>query len=232
MMKTTLAVFVLLLAACGEDVDSDATQDQTSKPDEDFSGSPPGIAADFEIYTITCVETIARFRASIPYADDGSPVGGLECLWTFDDGTTSTECAGEHRFAEAGNHDFVLEVTDPATGAKAIATQTRFFYPPLELTLDVTTDDLSITWKASSNTGGMLQVVTVTPHALVIADDPNYHSNLQYTVRVAEPGTYTVTYDVEDERGVSEICNARIEKQVEVMCGHDDHDHTDPVHLH
>jgi hypothetical protein len=225
-MKTTFLLSALLFTACGDNLhpeDSQDSEDQTSKTDEDFSGSRE-IDADIFIETITCTETIARFEAGARYTDDGSPVAGFECLWTFDDGTTSSECVGEHLFAAAGTHDFVLQVTDPATGATDIVTQTRFFHPPLELSLDVTGDDLSITWNASSNTGGE-QHVFVTPAELIITDDPNYHFNTQFTLPVKQAGTYTVTYDVEDERGVSEICSATIVKQITLVCDGDGHVH-------
>ena len=226
-MKTTFLLPALLFAvACGDNPhteDADDIKGQTSKTDEDFSGARE-IDADIFIETITCTETIARFEAGARYVDDGSPVLGIECLWTFDDGTTSTECIGEHPFAVAGTHDFVLQVTDPATGATDIATQTRIFQPPLEISLDVTGDGLSITWNATSNTGGE-QHVFVTPADLIITDDPNYHFNTQFTLPVKQAGTYTVTYDVEDERGVSEICSATIVKQITLVCDGDGHVH-------
>ena len=230
-MKTALllSAFVpaLLLAGCGDNLHPEDTEDQSSSCTGDHcdgGGETPAREIDAAIYieTITCNETIARFEADAQYVDDNSPVFGIECLWTFDDGTTSTECAGEHLFDRAGAHDFVLEVTDPATGATDIVTQTRLFAEPLELTLDVTSDDLTISYVATSNTGGE-QVVFVSPDELVIADDPDYPRATSGTVRVTEAGTYTVTYDVEDERGVSEICSGQIVKTITVVC--DGHGH-------
>jgi hypothetical protein len=219
---------LLLAAACGDNLEPEDVEDQSSSGTEDGSGHEETSAREIEasifIETITCTETIARFEAGAQYADDGTPLTNYTCLWTFDDGTTSNECVGEHQFAEAGDHDFVLEVTDLDTGATDVVTQTRFFYPPLVATLDVSTLDLAIAYIGTSNTGGE-QVVFVSPEEFVISDDPNYPRNTSGVVRVTQPGTYTVTYDVEDERGVSEICSARVVKEITVVCGHDDHVH-------
>jgi hypothetical protein len=221
-MTTKLLLPALLLAtACGDNLHP---TDQTSLGSEDEQGGSNHedvreVDASIFIETITCVDTIARFEAGARYADDGSPALDIACLWTFDDGTTSNQCAGEHQFATAGAHDFVLEVTDLTSGATDRVTQTRIFAPPLELTLDVSSDDLTISYAATSNTGGE-QVVVVTPAELVVADDPNYPRTTSGTVRVTQAGTYTVTYHVEDERGVSEICQGELVKEVTVVCGH------------
>ncbi|HEY5928318.1 MAG TPA: PKD domain-containing protein [Kofleriaceae bacterium] len=224
-MKRCLPLLVLglLIVGCGDNLHPDdelAGASQGGEYDDDDNPAPRAIDADIFIETITCTETIARFEAGARYVDDNSTVFGIECLWRFDDGTTSTECVGEHLFDRSGAHDFVLEVTDPATGATDIATQTRIFAPPLELTLDVMSEDLTISYAATSNTGGE-QVVFVSPDEFVIADDPNYPRTTNSTVRVTQAGTYTVTYDVEDERGVSEICSGQVVKTITVVCDGD-----------
>jgi hypothetical protein len=218
-----------LVCACADNLNSGdrvATSPDANEANEANEGSPSdsptdarAIDAQIFIDAITCDNTIARFEAEARYVDDNSPAVNIACNWTFDDGSTSNECAGEHLFDAAGAHDFVVEVTDLDTGASDIATQTRLFDPPLELTLDVTGDDqsLSIMYAATSNTGG-LQAVTVTPSELVVADDPNYPQATSGTVRVLEHGTYTVTYYVEDERGVSEICSGQLVEQVTLAC--------------
>jgi hypothetical protein len=226
-MKKRSLILGLLIAGCGDNLHPEDTRDLSSSgSDEDGSGgdAPRTIDAAIDIQTITCVETIARFEGFASHVDDNSPVFNIACKWTFDDGATSNECIGEHRFDRAGAHDFVLEVTDLDTGATDISTQTRQFHPPLELTLDVTTSDLTISYVATSNTGGE-QVVFVQPDELVIADDPNYPRTTTGTVRVLQAGTYTVTYDVEDERGVSEICSDRLVREVTVVCSGDGHVH-------
>jgi hypothetical protein len=223
-MTTKLLLPALLLAAaCGDNLAPEGAEGQSTSGNEE---GPPARAIDADIFieTITCHETIARFEAGARYVDDNSNVFGIQCLWRFDDGTTSTECAGEHPFDRAGAHDFVLEVTDPATGATDIATQTRIFAPLLELTLDVTGDGLSISYTATSNTGGE-QVVFVSPDEFVIVDDPNYPRTTSGTVRVTQAGTYTVTYDVEDERGASEICSGQLVKTITLVCDGDGHVH-------
>ena len=224
MLKRCLPLLVpgLLIVGCGDNLHPD--EDQASVTSEgtdhdDDTDDPPARAIDADIFieTITCVDTIARFEAGARYVDDNTNVADIACKWTFDDGATSTECVGEHQFERSGAHDFVLEVTDLATGATNIATQTRLFAPPLALTLDVTSDDLTISYVATSNTGGE-QVVFVSPDEFVIADDPNYPRTTNSTVRVTRAGTYTVTYDVSDERGVSEICDGRLTREITVVC--------------
>jgi hypothetical protein len=227
-MKKLLLVPALLFAACGDNLQPDEDQlatgaGGTEVPSDDPEARP--LQAQIFIETITCVETIARFEAGAQYLDDGTNALNIACSWTFDDGSTSSECAGEHRFATAGAHDFVLEVTDLDTGATAVSTQTRVSAPPLELTLDVTSNGLSISYNASSNTGGD-QIVFVLPEALVhIEDDQNYPRATSATLRVREPGTYTVRYDVEDERGSGEICQAQLLKEIEVVCDGAGHVH-------
>jgi hypothetical protein len=228
MTKKLVLVPALLVAACGDNLHPEEDQvTVTSGGDhEDDTPDAPARAIDAAIFidTITCVDTIARFEAGARYTDDNSTVLDIACKWTFDDGATSTDCAGEHQLDRAGAHDFVLEVTDLDTGATGVTTQTRIFAPPLELTLDVTADDLSISYVATSNTGGE-QVVFVSPEQFVLVDDPNYPRTTDSMVRVTRAGTYTVTYLVEDERGVSEICNDELVKTVTVVCTGDGHVH-------
>ena len=238
MMKRYLAVMGVLVGCAGENFDSgdrntSSSTNEDTATEEGTGDTPTDVLApdaSITIYPITCERTIARYEA---YGVGPNEV----CKWTFDDGSTSNECAGEHEFDVAGDHYFVLEVTDLVTGATGIDTQTRFFWPPLELTLDVTTnDDLSISYVATANDpGNQYQVVHVEPAELVVSDHPDYPRVLNDTVRVLEPGTYTVTFDYEDERGVSEICAGQVVKQVTVApvgcpdAEHDhDHDHPTP----
>ena len=228
-MKTRLIVPVLAaLTACGDNLHPDEDQVQVNSEEEggghDDDGPPRAINAGIGIMTETCERTVAHYEAFASYTDDNSPATNIACVWTFDDGATSTACTGSHQFAIAGSHDFVLEVTDLDSGATARSTQTRIFHPPLALTLEVSSTDLTISYTAVSNTGGE-QVVFVSPDALVIADDPNYPRTTIGTVRVTEAGTYTVTYDVEDERGVSEICSGRLTRTIDVACDKDNVGH-------
>jgi hypothetical protein len=220
-MKRCLPL-LLLIVGCGDDLQPD--EDPADVTLQEGDPAPRAIVADLFIETITCVDTIARFEAGARYVDDNTNVANIACHWSFDDGTSSTECAGDHLFARSGAHDFVLEVTDRDLGAVDTATQTRNFQPPLALTLDVTSDDLTVSYAATSNTGGE-QVVFVSPDEQVIADDPNYPRTTRGTVRVTQAGEYTVTYDVEDERGVSEICSGRVVKTITVVCDGDGHVH-------
>jgi hypothetical protein len=224
---TVLGVLVAACAQDGQGEQQDLSSAEGQQQEQDGGSGDNGGGEDapvpaleplIYIETISCDRTVARYEAS--------PSGpNFACKWTFDDGSTSNECVGEHEFAVAGSHDFVLEVTDLSTGATGIATQTRSFEPVLELTLDVTGDGLSITYAATSSSPGPLNVVRVEPAELVIADDPNYPSVTSGTVRVREAGTYTVTYDFEDERGSGEICSGQVVKQITLVCDGEGHVH-------
>ncbi len=228
-MKIKLLVPALLLAvACGDNLHD--TDDQTSFGSED--GAVPtdaparAIEASIYIETPSCDGAIAAFEMDARYADDQSPlpITDYTCLWKFDDGTTSTDCAGQHEFADGGDHDFVLEVTHVATGETVEVMQRRFIYPPIEANLDVTTGDRTITWNATVNVGAEVHVF-VEPAELLVDADPLYHTNRNYTVEVLRDGAYTVRMTVEDERGAGPICTAEIVKQVNVFCTGGEHTH-------
>ena len=229
-MKLALLASTLLLAACGDNLP--ATDDQASFGTDDDSippdaGSPArAIEASIYIETPSCDGAIAAFETEVRYADDQSPVPvtDFSCLWQFDDGTTSTDCAGQHEFAVGGFHDFVLDVTRLATGEVTRADQRRYIYPPIEANLDVTTGDRTITWNATVNVASDVRVF-VQPEDLIITDDPFYYLNRSFTVGVLRDGTYTVAMVVEDERQAGPICTARIEKQVNVYCSGGEHTH-------
>jgi hypothetical protein len=221
---------LLLAAACGDNLHE--TDDQTSFGMDDSNAPNDGgdEARPFEasplIYFPSCDANVASFEADGRYTDttELELVPNISCLWKFDDGATSTSCAGEHTFAEAGWHDFVLEVTDLDTGVTAEATQRRFMQPVIEANLDVTTGDRTITWNATVNVGAEVHVF-VEPAELLVDVDPLYHTNRNYTVEVARDGAYTVRMTVEDERGGGPICTAEVIKQVNVFCTGGEHTH-------
>ncbi|HEY5946329.1 MAG TPA: PKD domain-containing protein [Kofleriaceae bacterium] len=221
---------LLLVAACGDNLEP--TDDETSPGTEAGTGqneetpARPILASPL-IYFPSCDAAVAQYEADARYADtdDLEIVPNISCRWTFDDGTTSTSCAGEHTFAEGGWHDFILEVTDLDTGATDQAVQHRYVYPPIEANLDVTTGDRTITWNATVNVSADVRVF-VQPEELIVTDDPFYYFNRSYTLEVLRDGTYTVVMIVEDERPTGPICSARIEKQVNVFCTGGNHTHT------
>jgi hypothetical protein len=225
----TIAVPCLLVVGCGDNIQPQTEDDTAIDTPGDAPTDARAIEASILIFPDTCEAPIVQFEGAATYSDDGSPVPRFACLWTFDDGTTSTDCLNRHELPTAGSHDFVLDVEDLDTGAIARATQTRILQPRLEAYLDVSTPEcgLEISWEATVNTGAEVHV-TVEPADQIIAE-PDYHLNRTFTLPVRAPGEYTVVMSVEDERGVSEICTARIEKIVTVTkcpcptkptCGH------------
>jgi hypothetical protein len=220
---------VLVAAACGDNLDP--TNDETSLGTEEGAGETEDttarpISASPLIYFPSCDAAVAQYEADARYADTDEIdiVPRFSCQWTFDDGTTSTSCAGEHTFAEGGWHDFVLVVTDLDTGETDEVVQRRYVYPPIEANLDVTTGDRTITWNATVNVSAEVHVF-VEPSELLDTDDPFYHLNRNYTVGVLRDGTYTVRMTVEDERTVGPICSAEVIKTVNVFCTGGDHTH-------
>jgi hypothetical protein len=217
-MKKLLLIPALLLAACGDNLDpKDQASLGTDEGHAEADTRPWYVSAT--IWFPSCDAAVASYEADARFGDtnDIELVPNVSCVWTFDDGTTSTSCAGEHTFAEGGWHDFVVVITNLDTGETREQLQRRFVYPPIEATLDVTTSDLTISWNATVNVTAFVHI-SVEPADLIITDDPFYYLNRTYTLAVREAGTYTVSMDVEDERGAGPICSAHIEKQVEVVC--------------
>jgi hypothetical protein len=217
-MKKLLFLPALLFSACGDNQapdDEQATAETTeAEPVEEVSRA---IEASIYIDMPSCTAAVARFEAGARYVDDGSPAF-VTCKWTFDDGSTSDACAGEHTFATPGFHDFVLDVTDPATGATARATQNRFIEEAHVANLEVTAPEcgLEFSYKASVSTPSENRVFVLEEDKVLPFDG----FLLENTVRVTEPGTYTVVYTAEDERS-GPICEARVEKQVTVTACHE-----------
>lgn len=224
-MKKLFILPALLLAACGDNLASpsdQATAGAESTPTDtetDTDGVSRAIDASIYIETPSCTEALAKFEADVSYVDDGSPVGAVTCKWTFDDGSTSDQCAGEHIFATSGNHEFLVDITHTVTGETARATQVRYVEAPHVADLEVTAPEcgLEFSYKASVSTPSENHIAVLEADK-VIGLDP---FALEGTVRVTEPGTYTVVYTAEDERQTGPICEARVEKQVTVTACHD-----------
>ena len=84
-MKKLFVLPALLLAACGDNLAPDAEQatngaETLPTPEED---APRPIDASIYIYNPSCIASVAAFEADVYYADDRSPVGAVECRWTF-----------------------------------------------------------------------------------------------------------------------------------------------------
>lgn len=218
MLRAIASVIVsgLLVAGCGDNIHPEAEDDTAIDTPDTGPADARAIEASIFISPDTCEAPIVQYEAAAEYSDDGSTVPRFACLWTFDDGTTATDCLGRHELPTAGTHDFVLDVEDLDTGAIARATQTRILQPRLEAYLEVSTPEcgLEISWVATVNVGAEVHV-TVEPADQIIAD-PDYHLNRTFTLPVRAPGEYTVVMHVEEERGASETCVARIEKIVTV----------------
>jgi hypothetical protein len=221
-MKKLLILPALLFVACGDNLaptDEQATAgaEATSTDTEDDVSRP--IDASIYIEMPSCTDALAKFEAGVSYVDDGSPVGTVACKWTFDDGTTSDECAGEHIFAAAGNHEFVLDVTHTVTGETAHSSQVRYVEAPHIADLVVTAPEcgLEFSYTATVSTPSENHIEILEADKVLDLDP----YAVEGTVHVTEPGTYTVVYTAEDERQSGPICEARVERQVTVTACHD-----------
>ena len=217
----------LLVAGCAEDlnVGSDGVVEVDAAHhgrDKEPTEPPRPFEAEIFIFAPSCDAPIAEYEAGTRYVDDGTPVPLIQCRWTFDDGTTSDTCAGQHEFETGGFHDFILDVTDLSSGATDRATQRRFIDFPIEADLEVRTPKcgLEISWVATVFPATFVRVF-VEPADKILPDDPFYYLNREYTLQVAEPGDYTVILLAEDERPVGPICTERVEKVVTVTACHD-----------
>lgn len=216
----------VLGAGCGNNHQPD-TENSISAPDEkawDREEQARAITAGFDVFSPSCVAPVAQFEAVVRYADDPtSLVPNLRCLFTFDDGSVSTQCAGEHTFEEPGLHGFSLEAEDLDTGEVDIIEEDRFIAIPLavELTLDVPVCGLTFSFNAELSTAAETNV-TMDP-ADRFVDAHVFGTSGSFTAR--EAGVYTLRLSAEDERTNGPICQVNIERQVELVACPDDHEH-------
>jgi hypothetical protein len=172
----------------------------------------------FASSSLSCDAASALLEGGAVYDDDGSPVPGATCHYTFSDGSTSDECVLEHDFGAGGIHPVSLDVTVPGVEGTAHLDADVHVYEPLVAALEVTAPEcgLELSWAATINVLAEAHVF-VEPGDKIITDDPLYHWNRSLSLPVTEPGTYTLRLTVEDERTSGPICTAEVVKQVTVV---------------
>lgn len=218
----------LLAVGCGDNVrdeneDTVAIPGANDKEDDPVEAARP-IVASFDVFSPSCVAPVARFEAIVRYADDPmSIVPNVRCLFTFDDGAVSTQCAGEHIFEEPGLHGFSLEVEDLDTGEVDIVEETRFIAIPLtvDLTLDVPACGLTFSFDAVLSTPAETNVTMAPPEKFVDA----HVAGTSGSFTAIKAGVYTLRLTAEDERTEGPVCQVNLERQVELVACPDKPDH-------
>lgn len=229
--STTPALLALLAGGCGDNVPVEVDDSLAVVSSEDLPGEKQNgeeevrpIIAGFDVFSPSCVAPVAQFEALVRYADDPtSIVPNVRCLFTFDDGAVSTQCAGEHTFEEPGLHGFSLEVEDLDTGEVDIVEETRFVAIPLavDLTLEVPVCGLTFSFDAVLSTPAETHVTMDPPEKFV---EPHVIGT-SGSFTALEPGVYTLRLSAEDERTTGPICQVNLERQVELVACPDDHEH-------
>lgn len=215
----------LLVPACGDNlrpegdiVDDDVTM-ESDPSDHGVPGETRQLAASVNIFSPSCDEATAAFEVLARYAGDAALVRNISCRITFDDGAVSDQCVGEHTFASAGAHTFVVDVVDLDTKATTRTETKRNIAVPLEvdLTLDVPECGLALDFDAAISTSAEVHV-TLSPADKVI--EPHVLGRTgRFEVR--EPGTYTILLSAEDERTTGPICLRTESRTVELRACHD-----------
>ena len=238
MMK--LLVPAMLLAACGDNlhldedqVDGNAEGDPMESPDDppdpmDPQDPPPGPPAFFAGYFYEpsdCVDHSVRISGRYGYAD-GTPVTNALCQFSLGDGTVIAETLGSDSQTCGTTLPFpdptlvVLTVTDVTTGAVARHQDVLQGPESFAVTLDATSDGLSIAWDARTDYGGVANIgsvqISITPSENVIADDPAVFGQPIGSVRVSQAGTYTVRAGASISFGEVGGCGAFAEQQIAV----------------
>ena len=227
-----LLVPALLLAACGvepiKEEHTTVTADDTDKDGEpetppdapDVPETPdPNFYAFFISGPNTCEDHSQWFEGRFGYVD-GTEIENALCRYEVGGSVVAETCYAEIPLPTA--QEVVLIVTDPVTGA--VARFEEIVQGPKSFSTDikVASDGTSITWEAHTDYGGVADVgnvqITITPSENVIIDDPSVLRQLTGTVRVTQPGTYTVRVGASIQFAELGGCGASVEKTIEVTC--------------
>jgi hypothetical protein len=217
-----------LLAACGDNLDPEQGELSSvqSGAGEEADAEPEPIreiVAELEVTSPQCWDTVAGYAIRATYADDGSPVETLRCNVRLD-GTSSDLCAGEQAVSSPGFHDFVVDVVDVETGATAHLEQRGFIEPRMEINFEWVTPACGLFFDFNlSVPQSTLKQIVVSPADKIVGGDPGPFDQ-GGRVEVTEPGTYTLSAYIEQERSNGPLCSIAVDRDVQVVAC--EHEHT------
>jgi hypothetical protein len=222
----SLSIVTPCFFACGDNLPPD--EDSNSSVQSGDGHHPDAAPARDIISSIlltqpSCDAAVADFEIEVMYADDRSLVPNRACTISFDDGAVYESCAGSHTFAEGDFHDYVLEVRDLDSGAVERTEGRRSITPPLLVTFEAQAPacGLEVSYAGTVNVSAF-GIVRISPSENVVGDAFTNARNGSF--QVTQPGTYEVSFYVEDERSIP-ICEETIVREVTVTACPDDHDH-------
>jgi len=220
-MKKLLLVPLLLLAACGDNLQPDEDQAVAGAGGSGATGDTSGatLFAFFISSPGSCADHTENLEGHWGYTDGRPLPNNIECRYDFGDGTSEDTCFATHSFPAAQVVTFT--VTDLDTGATASSSEAVIGPRSLDATLDVTTSGLSISWEAHGYYDGVIGTdiqLSFDPADKVIIEDPSILRQTTGTVRVTEAGTYTVEVATGVSFGEEGGCRFAISRTVEVIC--------------
>ncbi|HEX5058003.1 MAG TPA: hypothetical protein VFV99_01530 [Kofleriaceae bacterium] len=203
-MLKLILVPALLLAACGDNLHPDEDQVATGAAGSgsDAPGDTPDAAvltARFIPFADDCDNHGVRFEAQFGYSDGGAVANPI-CHYDFADGTSADTCVASHSLPTA--QIVRLTVTDPATGAMAVAEDSVIGPEIFDVIVDLSSGLSSsgrpfIAWSARTLYGGAeagkIQFVDFDPIQDVEILDPEQQIQPTGVVSVNRPGVYTVS---------------------------------------
>jgi hypothetical protein len=223
-LLSSLAFATTTIAGCGDNLipdqdDNDKSADDTPKPEDENPPSPDrAIDGHIEFSNPDCDRASLGVRAVLNYTDDGSEVTDVDCIYTFDDGGTEASCDAVHVFQLPGGaevREVRLVARDRATGARIELADSFIVYREMMLDATAVTPEcgLEIDYGYEFFAPATETVVLVEPADKVVAIPPG-----EGKVIVSEPGTYSVTVRMEQERTAGPTCVAEETNVVQVAC--------------
>jgi hypothetical protein len=231
-MTKLLLVPALLFTACGDNLHPDEDQ-ITAGAEEDTNDTPntpdapdsdASLFAFFLQFPSQCIDHSVILEGHSGYTD-GTPLDNPICRYDFADGTSVDSCGAFRSFP--ASEVVVFTVTDPATGQVARHEEGVIGPRTLDVTLDVASNGMSISWDALGTYGDspIDVMIEIEPADKVIVDDPTVFFRSTGTVRVTSTGTYTVTASTRVQFGEHGGCFDSIERRVDVICNDNMHTH-------
>lgn len=214
LVHCTLALFA---AACGDIAQTeigpshDKATEVSPEPVHPRAPHDDGalrVSADFS--HPDCDRRLLAFEMFRAVRPDNTEVATPQCSWSFDDGQTSSACAGDVVFARAGVHGFHVRVTDPETSLTGELRGDTIVYEPLavEVRAELLECKLSFALTTAVNQPAF-SVAEIRPGDRIVGDPLIFGPVTNHVVDVTSPGTFEIEYFAQVERTTGPICSAR-----------------------